>query len=133
MKLGERIRQLRRSHELSLSELARECGMTASALCNIERCKVNPKLETLDEIAGAFKMNVSGLLQGVEPYGRKGYGRYKFPPGLQEFVDDPEYEDEITEEWLELLLNITVRGKYPTKKRDWISLYLDLRKLFPEV
>ena len=134
MRVGERIRLMRRenkANKVSLATLAKACGITVGGLSKIERGLVKPKLETLTEIAGALRMTVADLLAGTEEnVGKGSYSAYAFPPSFQEFIDDPEYENEIDEEWIELLLNTHIRGKYPSTKRQWINLYLNLRQIF---
>ena len=133
MTIGERIRKLRKTKNLTLLALGRMCGRAMPSMSNIERGKVMPKLDTVQAIATALDMSSSELLFGVDDCGgTTNKDRYVFPPGFQEFVDDPEYEDEITEDWIHLLLKMNIKGEYPADKQDWVLLYLSLKKMFPD-
>lgn len=73
-KLGDRLRQRRKSLGLSLEDLSRLSGSTVPTLSNIERGKRDVKLSTLVSLAGALRVDLSELFvtnevkdQGSEP------------------------------------------------------------------
>ena len=128
MKLGKRLRSIRKEHKLTLKGLSQRADLSVPYLSDMERGLVSPSLETLQKIAGAYDMTFKDLFNGVEGLGELTYMTY--PEGFLEFVEDPEYKDELNEDWKELLIRINLRGQRPSSKRDWIELYLNLRRFF---
>jgi len=61
-KIGERIIELRTDKGWSQSDLARACGKDRQAMEKLENGKVNPTLYTLQEVASALKVSLSGLI-----------------------------------------------------------------------
>lgn len=130
MKLGERLRLIRKEHSLTLKDLNERANLSVPYLSGLERGTVNPSIETLHKIANAYQMTVRDLFTGVEEVGESRQGNY--PEGFSEFLDDPEYADELDADWKDLLLRIDFRGKRPSSKREWVELYLNLRRIFPQ-
>lgn len=128
MKLGKRLRSIRKEHKLTLKGLSQRANLSVPYLSDMERGLVSPSLETLQKIAGAYDMTFKDLFNGVEGLGELTYMTY--PEGFLEFVEDPEYKDELNEDWKELLIRINLRGQRPSSKREWIELYLNLRRFF---
>src|SRR4051812_18399694 len=64
--LGRRVaanmRELRKSRDLSLDQLARASGVSRAALSQIETCKSNPSLGVLWKIAVGFGIPFADLL-----------------------------------------------------------------------
>ena len=54
VKLGEEIRQLRKAHSMTLSQLSEACGCSVSFLSKIERNQARPSLTAMQEIAEAL-------------------------------------------------------------------------------
>jgi transcriptional regulator with XRE-family HTH domain len=125
MKLSERIRQLRKTHQLKLREIADLTGLSITYISDIEHDKTAPAIKSLTAIAGAFNMTLIELLQGVEFSGEADLTA--LPPSLQEFIQHPDVADEIDADWLALLRCIRVRGRVPATVRDWMGIYLVLR------
>jgi transcriptional regulator with XRE-family HTH domain len=65
--LGERIRELRRSKQISLQVLADMSGVSVSMLSQIERNRANPSLRLLTRIRKALGMQVTELFAEVPP------------------------------------------------------------------
>ena len=59
---GQRIRQARATHALSLTQLARLTGISASALSLVETGQRDPRLTTLNRIATALRLPLADLL-----------------------------------------------------------------------
>jgi transcriptional regulator with XRE-family HTH domain len=59
--LGDRLRQLRESRNISLRLLARESGLSANALSMIERGLSSPSVSTLYKLAEALDMPVTSF------------------------------------------------------------------------
>lgn len=66
--LGERIRQLRHQHGLTLKELGRLTYSNPSSIGTFELETREPRLVNLRFIAAAFGMSVVELLEGVKGY-----------------------------------------------------------------
>ena len=60
---GQRLRELRKSHELSQTELGELTGIHFSHISRYERGAAQPTAETLTRIAEALKIPVSALLE----------------------------------------------------------------------
>ena len=63
--LGERIRDLRNKKGWSLTAMSEAAGMDANQLDAIERGEVDSYMETLFQIAKAFKITLSKLFEGI--------------------------------------------------------------------
>ena len=72
-------------------------------------------------------MKVSDLFIGVEEMGESPPETY--PEAFSDFLKDPDYEYELNADWKDLLMRIDFRGKRPSTKREWIELYLYLRRI----
>jgi len=62
MRLGERIKSLRRENNMSLRTLAEKTGLSKTTLGDLENNAKNPSLETVQKIATAFDISLSDLL-----------------------------------------------------------------------
>lgn len=62
MHVGEAIKSLRKKQGLSQKELAQKCGLSANALCSIEKNSSIPTKESLDRICKALAIPTSYLL-----------------------------------------------------------------------
>lgn len=97
-------------------------------LSNIECGSVNPSVDTLRKIANAYKMSFPKLLDGVDDMGITHKADY--PRGFQDLLDDPDYIDDIPDDWREFLLSLNYLGRRPNNKRDWEYLHLTLSRIF---
>jgi len=79
------------------------------------------------QLTVALDITVLDLLTGVDFAGEQTDAG--LPPGLAELLDDPEYRPEITQDWVRLLGKIQLRGKRPQSKREWLELYLHLKRM----
>ncbi len=64
--LGIQIRQLRRQHDLSVSDLASAAGISNGMLSKIENGGISASLSTLQGIAGALNVPLSSLFASFE-------------------------------------------------------------------
>lgn len=62
MHVGEAIKSLRKNQGLSQKDLAQKCGLSANALCSIEKNSSIPSKESLDKICKALAIPISYLL-----------------------------------------------------------------------
>jgi len=127
MHLHERLRELRKERGLRLKDIADKAGISVPFLSDLERGRTQPSLETLRTIAGAYRLSVHDVLEGVEFYGEQTTGA--LPQGLAELVADPVMGLQITPDWVRTLSRIELRGKRPRTKDDWLSIYLHLRRM----
>lgn len=65
VRLGTRVRTLRRKLGWTQVEMAEMLGVDRSYLSEIENGKKDPSLRVLKTIADGFKMTLSRLLQGM--------------------------------------------------------------------
>jgi transcriptional regulator with XRE-family HTH domain len=75
--IGPRLRAQREQLGLSLRELGRRIGVSASLISQIERDKVNPSVSTLWGMVTALGLTMGDLFSHVEA-----------PPGLRRVVED---------------------------------------------
>ena len=65
MNIGEKVRDRRKDLELSLRELGKRAGVTASFLSQLENDQVSPSLNTLQSIATALRVPMFSLLNDI--------------------------------------------------------------------
>ena len=63
IKLGQHIKNLRKTKKLTLASLCYKNGLEPSTLCRIEKGQVEVKYLTLLKIAAAFNLHVYELLK----------------------------------------------------------------------
>lgn len=92
--LGERIRELRRLHNISRRELADGTGISVTTIANYENGHSTPRMPALIDIATFFKMSIDALLENrtstVQKGGKRIYslsvdksGRFTIPPAAR--------------------------------------------------
>ena len=128
MKLGEHLRFIRRKRKLTLKDLSQDANLSVPYLSDLERGVVNPSIESLQKVAKAYNMKVQDLFTGVEDMEASTHQTY--PEGFLAFLEDPEYTEELDEDWKNLLMKIDYRGQRPSSKREWVELHLNLRRFF---
>ena len=71
--LGRTIQRLRKTYNMSLSELAEQSGVAKSIISQIERSETNPTLSTIWRVAQALDISIDRILQGSdeEPFVEK--------------------------------------------------------------
>ena len=128
MKLGERLRLIRKEKKLTLKDLSQLADLSVPYLSDMERSVVNPSVETLQKVARAYNMTVQDLFSGVEELGESTHTTY--PAGFESFLMDFESSYEvISDDWKELLLKINFRGRQPSSQTEWLELYLSLKRI----
>lgn len=63
-KVGQKIRQIRKSHRLSIRTLAEMSGLSINTLSLIENGKTSPSVNTLQQLAESLKLPVSAFFDG---------------------------------------------------------------------
>ncbi len=66
VRLGTRVRQLRRSKRLTQAQLAARAGISAKTVGEVERGEANPTLSLLEELCSALAVEVSVLFDAAE-------------------------------------------------------------------
>ncbi|WP_276956321.1 helix-turn-helix domain-containing protein [Allomeiothermus silvanus] len=126
MTLGERLRTMRKEKGLSLRRASEEAGISVAYLSRLEGDDANPTLEVLERLAKLYGVPLEELTAGTRETSRP----LQLVPALVEFLKA--YEDSFPElkdpDWRRTLSNIRLRGRYPEKKEDWLSLFLELRR-----
>lgn len=62
--VGNKIRQIRKTHSMTQSELARRIGVQQSDLCRMETGEYKVSLDTLLKILGVFGMDIGEFFRG---------------------------------------------------------------------
>src|SRR5262245_19227738 len=65
--VGSKIRELRKAHQLTQSELATRIGVQQSDLCRMETGDYKVSLDTLFKILSIFQMNIGEFFQDESP------------------------------------------------------------------
>ena len=68
MRLGKKLRNLRKSKKFTLEQAGAEAGVSPSHISLIENGKVEPSLGALKELGKVYSMSVRRMLIGVEEY-----------------------------------------------------------------
>ena len=69
--IGRRLADLRHEHRLSIRALARETGVSASLISDVERGKVEPSISTLKRLASGLGTTLAFFFsEGSRQYGR---------------------------------------------------------------
>lgn len=126
MTLGERLRTLRRDKGLSLRRAAEGADISVAYISRLEADDANPTLEVLERLATLYGVPIEELTAGT----RETSSPLLLTPALMEFLEAysvsfPELKDP---DWQRTLSSIRLRGRYPEKKDDWLSLFLELRR-----
>jgi transcriptional regulator with XRE-family HTH domain len=64
--LGDRLREIRQSHELTLKEVSEQSGLSISFLSLIERNKVSISLDHLEKLARFYGIRLVTLFQDIQ-------------------------------------------------------------------
>jgi transcriptional regulator with XRE-family HTH domain len=67
LNIGQKIRYLRKQHQLTIKQLANGCGLSRNAVSLLERGEVAPTVATLCKIATALGVPAGSLFQDICP------------------------------------------------------------------
>ena len=65
IKIGKRIRELRKSKKISQQDLAAFCDMETSNLSRLESGRTNPSIYTLKKIASNIKVSLHQIVKDL--------------------------------------------------------------------
>ncbi len=120
--LGQTMRALRDERGLTLSELARQAGISKAYLSQIETGQVeSPSAKTLFNIASSLGTTVAALLGEALPANAT---EVRICESLREFAEDAQLEDHE----VNMLAQIRYRGRQPQSVEDWRFLYESIKR-----
>lgn len=121
--LGERIRMLRDSQELSLTEAAGRAQMSKAYLSQLEHgTSRQPSYEVLRRLATVLGVSVSDLVGEPAVWDPTELG--EVPTSLKAFAKRSELPD--TD--VQMLARIHYRGRQPAEPEDWAHLYETIKR-----
>lgn len=125
MTLPARLFALRTEHGLCLRDLAARTGLRVTHLSDIERGRVGVSREVLDALAvQGFGLSVEALLSSCA--GDVQMFAAPLPPALEALMRDEHLGVGVTPEWAQRLLRMELRGRRPSTKEEWYSVFLIL-------
>lgn len=68
LSLGEKIRDIRKSKKMTITQLANATGLTPSMISQVERSIISPSIETLKKIGNVLEIPLSVLFEDTESY-----------------------------------------------------------------
>ena len=88
LKLGEKVRQIRRSHNWTLEEASKRTGLAKSSISKIENEQVSPSFDVVQKLAAGlgidipqlFKSSTKPLISGRRTFTRRDQGDYQPTP-----------------------------------------------------
>jgi transcriptional regulator with XRE-family HTH domain len=72
LKLGERIREIRRRNSWTLEDASRRTGLARSTLSKIENEQMSPTFEVVQKLAAGLEIELPQLFESAEPSGATG-------------------------------------------------------------
>ena len=127
MKIGQRIRELRKQRGSTLKDIADKTGLSLTYISDVERDRTQPSLKTLHRIAEGLGVTTTDLMSGVDNLGET--TEEALPDGLREFKEDPRWAGQLTEDWVKTLLRVDYRGRRPESRREWQALFVTLQSI----
>jgi len=123
MKLGERLRELRKQRNLTLLQLSQHISLSVSYLSDLERGRTNPSIDTLERIASSYEMLLGEVVAGTD--GWQMTPQQGLAPGLEELIQQRIIDLATAQD----LNRIELRGKRPQTALEWQELYFHLKTL----
>ena len=66
--LGERIRDIRKTRKMTMTQLANSTGLTPSMISQVERSLISPSIETLKKIGNVLEIPLSVLFEDMDDF-----------------------------------------------------------------
>ena len=122
MAVGRKLRELRKDYRYTLKDVKEKTGLSISFLSDVERGQTKPSLDSLQKLAGCYKVATSDLLEDSHPIPQNPV----YPPGFAELLEDVA----ITEDMKEVLLTVERYSRKRAKlKEDWLQYYYTLKQI----
>ena len=126
MALGDVIRNLRMEKGLSPGELAKQSGVSRPYLWQLESGgKTNPSFDVLEKLACALGVTVSDFSEAEVRQDRQ---VDELPKGLAAFYKERGSHLGVSKRDIEVMKNVSFRGRQPEAAEDWELLFLFLKK-----
>jgi transcriptional regulator with XRE-family HTH domain len=113
--IGARIRRIREKQGMSLTDLAKNSGVSRGYLHLIEKGENSPTQEKLAAIANTLGVLVAELIGEIN----EAQDLFDIPLGLQEFAE----ENDLPSADIVMLSKINYRGQRPQSAQEWKILY----------
>ena len=114
--IGDRIREIRKNHKISQSELAKQLGVTTASVLSWEKGQKKISIDHLYKLANLYDIDLNLLILGEEQ--KKGK------------IKKVEYETLSQEQKMEIE---DLRIKYQKLLEEHIELYSEFRKIEKKV
>lgn len=125
MTLSARLYALRTDQGLKLRDLSARTGLRVTHLSDIERGRVEVSREVLTTLAvQGFGVPAETLVPPCA--GEAQVFAAPLPPALEELMRDEHLGAGVTPEWAQRLLRLELRGRRPSTKEEWYSVFLVL-------
>jgi len=123
MKLGDRLKEVRRNRAMTLAQVADVVKLSVSYLSDLERGRTNPSMDTLEHLAACYQLPAIDLLSNVD--GWDAPSPESFAPGIAALVAKEKIDIDTARD----LNRIELRGKRPQTEEEWLELYTYLRRM----
>lgn len=144
MNIADKLRMLRKKKKLTLldvrnlliAKFGRDAALSVPYLSEIERSITTPSLKSLEKLADVFGLSLGELLSGVEQKQESLQEKFKKLPhksavAFMSFMTNlSKVEGEVlNENWMNTLLKIEYKGKYPEDVEEWMDIYRFLKRI----
>jgi transcriptional regulator with XRE-family HTH domain len=123
VKLGHQVRLRRKSKGWSLSDLAKESGVSKAYISDVENGAAGrPNIQYVYSLAVALGVSLDGLLRDTVRKPLETGPKAKIeelPPGLAKL----QAEEKLTDDEVRALAGVSFRGERPTDEKGWRFLF----------
>jgi transcriptional regulator with XRE-family HTH domain len=112
MKLGDRLRELRKQRNMKLHDVASSTELSLSYLSDLERNRTKPSLETLGKLAKCYGITIADIMNNIDTQQKSDAS---LAPGLSDLVQFGEIDEQTAHD----LNCIELHGKRPQRAGEW--------------
>lgn len=123
MRLAEKIKTYRKNRGITQDDMAQALNLSVSYICDLEKGRSAPRLQTLEAIARYFRVSTGQLLSGTEYAGDE---HHTTPPALIELMQHPELGRFIDPNAVDLLAQLNFCGATPATMQDYLRAWYAL-------
>lgn len=123
MELAKKLKQYRRNLKITQEGMAEALNLSVSYICDLEKGRSAPRLQTLAAIAQYFGVSTGQLLADTEYAGDT---HEAIPPALRELLDNPELGPYIDPAAVDLLKQLNFCGARPMTMQDYLRAWYAL-------